>query len=141
MIAKAVQMGQPDSVVPTNKQKLPILNRIQPARKLPCISCKEERDSRLMQEVYFEGKKFVCDSCRKRYLTPQDSRSIPPEPTKFMPGTNEKILVMRERYSNGYSIWHPKDARYTPDVTTPESERMILTLLQIAEERKRKHED
>jgi hypothetical protein len=36
---------------------------------------------------------------------------IPPEPTLAEPGTEAKLLVMRERDSAGYCVHHPLDAR------------------------------
>lgn len=39
------------------------------------------------------------------------SGRLPPEPTEFRPGTEEKIKVMAERFANSYCIFHPKDAR------------------------------
>lgn len=39
-------------------------------------------------------------------------RPPPPEPTNALPGTREKILVMRRRDSQGYALWHPKDRKH-----------------------------
>ncbi len=33
-----------------------------------------------------------------------------PVPTKALPGTSEKIEVLRERVEHGFYLWHPKDA-------------------------------
>ncbi len=33
-----------------------------------------------------------------------------PVPTKALPGTSEKIEVLRERVEQGFYLWHPKDA-------------------------------
>ena len=37
-------------------------------------------------------------------------RPLPPEPTRYAPGTPEKVAVMRSRYLAGYHIHHPQDA-------------------------------
>ena len=37
-----------------------------------------------------------------------------PAPTRALPGTPEKIAVLRERARRGQALWHPLDAA-TPD--------------------------
>lgn len=46
---------------------------------------------------------------------PNYVRPIPPEPTTALPGTDEKIRVMQERWSLGYSLHHPNDIHLTPN--------------------------
>lgn len=42
-------------------------------------------------------------------------RVPPPEPTETLPGTPEKVAVLRARYRSGFDLWHPAD--YTMQVT------------------------
>lgn len=70
----------------------------------------------------------LCGSCYSRYkdLYPKVSdmrrnsltlnlnvncKPLPPEPTKAVPGSKEKVEVLRRRYLDGYSLWHPDDAK------------------------------
>lgn len=50
------------------------------------------------------GKHAYCN-CATRV------RLLPPFPTDAIPGTEEKIQVMRERWANGYALHHPCDLR------------------------------
>jgi hypothetical protein len=34
---------------------------------------------------------------------------LPPRPVPYLPGTREKIAVMRDRASDGYQLFHPLD--------------------------------
>jgi hypothetical protein len=38
-------------------------------------------------------------------------RPLPPKPTRFLPGSIQKINVMSRRWSSGYQIHHPDDAK------------------------------
>lgn len=44
-----------------------------------------------------------------RYRNSKSKRPLPPEPTRYWPGTIEKICIMQWRWSNGYQIHHPND--------------------------------
>jgi hypothetical protein len=35
---------------------------------------------------------------------------LPPTPTQALPGTPEKVAVLRERARLGQALWHPLDA-------------------------------
>ena len=38
------------------------------------------------------------------------------QPTKHLPGTPEKIEILKERLENGEELWHPDDRKfYDPD--------------------------
>ncbi|MAT51461.1 MAG: hypothetical protein CMK32_09795 [Porticoccaceae bacterium] len=39
----------------------------------------------------------------------------PCEPTNTVPGSPEKIEVLRSRVANGQELWHPNDPRYFPN--------------------------
>lgn len=39
-------------------------------------------------------------------------RVLPPCPTIFLPGSEEKMLVMEDRLEAGYHLHHPQDASY-----------------------------
>lgn len=39
-------------------------------------------------------------------------RQLPRTATTALPGTEEKIAVMTERYRKGYSLFHPSDATF-----------------------------
>jgi hypothetical protein len=39
-------------------------------------------------------------------------RKFAPRPTLYLPGTPEKVAVMKWRYEMGYQIFHPMDATY-----------------------------
>ncbi len=43
-------------------------------------------------------------------------RRLAPHPTTALPGTPEKVEVMRQREECGYDIWHPDDATYSSTV-------------------------
>lgn len=42
---------------------------------------------------------------------PRPRRRTPESPTAALPGTEEKIRVLSERYVRGEKLWHPEDAR------------------------------
>jgi hypothetical protein len=39
----------------------------------------------------------------------KEHNETPPYPTSHIPGTEEKIRVLEERFSLGVSLWHPLD--------------------------------
>jgi hypothetical protein len=53
----------------------------------------------------------VCGYCRRfqRGTTPP-----PPWPTRHLPGSEEKVIVMEWRAQNGYAVLHPLDATEDP---------------------------
>ena len=59
------------------------------------------------------GLCLVCYYELKAELTPNESGSTgryPAEPTTALPGTEEKIRVMRERAARREKLFHPEDA-------------------------------
>jgi hypothetical protein len=42
------------------------------------------------------------------------ARGLPAEPTDALPGTAEKVEVLRERAQQGVSLWHPLDSCMDP---------------------------
>lgn len=36
----------------------------------------------------------------------------PPEPTRALPGTPEKVRILEHRARNQQSLWHPRDAAW-----------------------------
>ena len=40
---------------------------------------------------------------------------LPDHPTEYLPGSEEKMAVMNQRYLDGREIHHPDDAMVTPD--------------------------
>lgn len=55
--------------------------------------------------------------CGRAYTSPvgrKGPRNLPAEPTTAMPGTAEKVEVLRERARQGVSLWHPADACQDP---------------------------
>lgn len=67
----------------------------------------------------------MCEGCRAEGLAkgakggnapptpaPAPAQSLKtPVPTAALPGTPEKVEVMRKRYANGEHLHHPKDAK------------------------------
>lgn len=47
-------------------------------------------------------------------------RRPPRRPTKFLPGSVQKIAVLAARISLGETLWHAQDARITIETTLPE---------------------
>jgi hypothetical protein len=70
-----------------------------------CWKCASSADIR--NKFPSEYMESIDGSKIKRWPGPMD---IPPEPTKFLPGTPEKIAVLTWRVENGYLLWHPDDA-------------------------------
>jgi hypothetical protein len=52
---------------------------------------------------------FECWDNSREYA----ARPLPPLPTAALPGSAEKVMVMQQRYADGYHLHHPFDARYT----------------------------
>lgn len=74
------------------------------------------------------GKHAYCD-CATRV------RPIPLEPTDAIPGSEEKIQVMRDRWANGYSIHHPNDIRLAPSsVETYSGMTYLVGIIQALEQ-------
>jgi hypothetical protein len=71
------------------------------ARKL-CWVCYQTPEVR---ELYPCTSMFA-----RRGLDNAGRRRRPPAPTQALPGTPEKIAVLRERASMGLELWHPADA-------------------------------
>ena len=46
----------------------------------------------------------------QRGMDPAGRLRQPPEPTQALPGSVEKIIVLRERVRLGLELWHPEDA-------------------------------
>ena len=46
---------------------------------------------------------------------PNLRRPLPKEPTEALPGTLEKLDVMRERLKKGVWLFHPNDAKVDED--------------------------
>jgi hypothetical protein len=56
-------------------------------------------------------------ACGRAYTSPvgrKDPKNLPLVPTDAMPGTPEKVEVLRERARQGVSLWHPGDACQDP---------------------------
>lgn len=56
-------------------------------------------------------------ACGRGYTSPvgrNGPKNLPAEPTSAMPGTAEKVEVLRERARQGVSLWHPLDACQDP---------------------------
>ncbi len=51
-------------------------------------------------------------------MEPSPEPPPPPEPTQHLPGTEGKLIVMEWRAANGFSLWHPDNARGPAPVTT-----------------------
>jgi hypothetical protein len=60
----------------------------------------------------------------------ETSRPLPPYPTYALPGSDEKVRVMRERWEDGYHIHHPRDARLTDD---PLSESRMIQAVRMVQ--------
>ncbi len=59
-----------------------------------------------VREKYPSTSKFA-----RRGLDDFNGRApLPPEPTRALPGTPEKVAVLEERARLGLSLWHPLDA-------------------------------
>ena len=50
------------------------------------------------------GHRGVRDSYRRG--------AVPPEPTRALPGSPEKVRILEQRASLGQSLWHPEDVRW-----------------------------
>jgi hypothetical protein len=61
------------------------------------------------------------------------SHKVPPSPTptRALPGTPEKVAVLRERARLGQSLWHPLDAVLDSTAETV-SEELVDALLEVA---------
>jgi hypothetical protein len=46
------------------------------------------------------------------------------EPTDALPGTPEKLDVLRERYERGHCLWHPADRGPEPEASSPSSPKV-----------------
>ncbi|MDA7951394.1 MAG: hypothetical protein MPJ24_07895 [Pirellulaceae bacterium] len=50
---------------------------------------------------------------------PQEAHSSEYEPTKSMPGSDEKLSILAQRLESGLPLWHPEDRRsYEEEVAT-----------------------
>jgi hypothetical protein len=56
---------------------------------------------------------------------------LPPAPTRALPGTPEKVAVLRERARLGQSLWHPRDAAL-PMAANPAIDEWAEELLEVA---------
>jgi hypothetical protein len=74
-----------------------------------CWTCYQTLDIR---EQYASMSKFgrrgVLDFCGSGYL--------PEAPTRAMPGSPEKVMILEQRASRRQALWHPLDAPYETDV-------------------------
>lgn len=62
------------------------------------------------------------------------ARPLPPCPTMALPGSHEKIEVMRWRYGNGYHLHHPADAKFESDRLTEARWLQVIALLRMSAE-------
>ncbi len=46
---------------------------------------------------------------------PEDHETAEYDPTRALPGTDEKLAVLSERISQGLPLWHPDDRRSYDD--------------------------
>jgi hypothetical protein len=65
---------------------------------------------------------------------PSTSRPLPPYPTYALPGSDEKVRVMRERWEDGYHIHHPRDARLTDDPLSESRMMQAVRMVQLIAE-------
>jgi hypothetical protein len=56
----------------------------------------------------------LCRKCQP-WTTRKAPPPLPPGPTHFLPGTPEKVEVMRDRDNRGYAVHHPDDATIEVD--------------------------
>lgn len=71
--------------------------------------------------------------CKSRDKRTQLGR-LPAEPTSALPGTPDKIAVMRERAARGESLFHPQDATLDGDwalIVTPSQTGKPMVIGQI----------
>jgi hypothetical protein len=80
----------------------------------PCLNCKIRKGSR---------GRGICDRCyedreiRDLYVTSKEPTApdfygktkLPDEPTTYLPGSEEKIKVLKERATQKVSLFHPDD--------------------------------
>ncbi len=71
-----------------------------------------------MKERQF-NKKSKCG----RVIRDDFDRAVPHLPTHHLPGSKKKVAIMRWRYLNGYSIFHPDDVRLD------DSEKLLRVLI------------
>lgn len=57
----------------------------------------------------------------KDYSGPSDL----PTPTKALPGTYSKQIILQKRAKQGLALHHPEDARFTDDVNKVVSQRIM----------------
>lgn len=78
-----------------------------------CLSCYRKP---LIKELYPVLKdvrplKRGEDRAQREY---GEDRPVPRTPTKAVPGSEEKIKILMQRYSGGYQLWHPRDRTCFP---------------------------
>lgn len=70
----------------------------------PCFVC--GRDAKQKRIAIEDG--FVCgEECLELYR--RGEMRMPASPTRYGPGTKEKVEVMRQRCERGESLFHPDD--------------------------------
>lgn len=58
------------------------------------------------------AKAWEGDETLETFAIGEPGRPLPKTPTRFLPGTWEKIEVMKERLAAGYHLHHPDDAGF-----------------------------
>jgi len=64
--------------------------------------------TKAIRRLYSDNRKRGAGSVGNDWVRPTP---LPDEPTDALPGTEAKVEVMRARFAERQSLWHPEDAR------------------------------
>jgi hypothetical protein len=82
---------------------------------------------------YVRPRKLIRSNGRVMVITEEYTLPPPAEATQAVPGTEDKIQVMRARYGGGRHIHHPDDLRADPGGTITITAEELLRLLMMGD--------